>query len=292
MCKTNNIFNGRRWLRNLLIGVLIVVTLGAAVGGIVALSRNTDKIDEALTYTSIGWTKYSIGGLAPSNGAYMSTDHSIYTEKAFECQGLNVTPVFESDVSYQIYFYDQNNEFVHTTGRLTGAFVQDSVPFFAKYARIVITPNDDNKVTIFEKRGYAKQLEVKVYREQGYKNFTEDLFDTELTGAYSLSNSTGELVTLDDSSNYKVCRYIDVKGYKDVLFFRTDNASMASRVTIYCYDGSKTLLGHIGVGDYADEFISSTGVGYYLLDLSSLDYEPSFLRTYVNANWDLKIHCR
>ena len=50
MSKVGSFFRDRRWLRNLLIGVLIVVTFGGVIGGVFALSRNTDKIDDALTY--------------------------------------------------------------------------------------------------------------------------------------------------------------------------------------------------------------------------------------------------
>lgn len=235
MSKISNIFNGRRWLRNLLIAVLILVTVGGIVGGVVALTRNTDKIDDALTYKSIGWTKYGIGGL-DSNGNYKSTDQSIYTKKAFECQGLNVTPEFDKDVSYEIFFYDQNNKFVHTTGRLTGAFVQDSVPFFAKYARIVITPNDDNKVTIFEKRGYAKQLNVTVYREQGFKNYTDNLLEIEYTDKHFVNGvltnedgmSASKKIYLTSYSEGLCIRSMDTSKYAWITFFDENDQKVGS----------------------------------------------------------------
>ena len=266
MSKIKRFFRRKSLLRNIILGILIVVTVGAAVGGVVALSRNTDKIDEALTYKSIGWTKYSIGGLA-SNGAYMSTDQSIYTEKAFECQGLNVTPIFDSEVSYQIYFYDQNNEFVHTTGRLTGTFVQDSVPFFAKYARIVITPNDDNKVTIFEKRGYAKQLEVKVYREQGFKNYTENLFSYAIEG--KLLNGSNELVD-SDVAGAGVSEYINVSSYNEMLIYRLDHPDIHS-TKLFCYDSTKSFMGTVMVQDVATVmFTTSQGIDYYAIPCNAL----------------------
>jgi len=287
MSYISNIFNGRRWFRNLLIVVLILLTVGGIVGGVIALSRNTDKIDDALTYKSIGWTKYGIGGL-DSNGNYMSTDKSIYTKNAFECQGLNVTPDFDSQVSYQIYFYDQNNEFVHTTGRLTGAFVQDSVPFFAKYARIVITPNDDDKVTIFEKRGYAKQLNVTVYREQGFKNYTENLLEKAKSG-YKFDYNTGLDVeeSLMDLSNY-----IKVSDYNQTLIFR-DDADAGLRVAAF-YDSSKSYLNSGTVGSLASIcFTTSTGVKYYSINLSDISDSVTYMRLcWDNAKSAPEVYCR
>lgn len=284
MSNISNIFNGRRWLRNLLIAVLILVIVGGIVGGVIALTRNTDKIDDALTYKSIGWTKYGIGGL-DSNGNYMSTDKSIYTKKAFECQGLNVTPEFDKDVSYEIFFYDQNNEFVHTTGRLTGAFVQDSVPFFAKYARIVITPNEDNKVTIFEKRGYAKQLTATVYREQGFKNYTENLFEKH--DGYCLT----DLGVVSEREGYSWSGYINVSSYQETLLFR-DPLDLAS--SFFCtYDSTKTFVAKYVIGDVATlAFTTSEGVHYYSVDLGALSGNVHFIATACGIPNYPTVYCR
>ena len=293
MSKISNIFNGRRWLRNLVIAVIILAVVGGIVGGVIALTRNTDKIDDALTYKSIGWTKYGIGGLDP-NGNYKSTDKSIYTKKAFECQGLNVTPEFDKDVSYEIFFYDQNNEFVHTTGRLTGAFVQDGVPFFAKYARIVITPNDDNKVTIFEKRGYAKQLNVTVYREQGFKNYTDNLF-VEDYHSMTIDSSTGVVTPLDDGIT-AISKFINVSTFTESLMFRSNSVSSMTHLCIYLYDSSHSYLGYTNIAsEMVESFTSSEGVVYYNVDFSSLGSSPEYVKfvriASPNSNL-LQVYCR
>lgn len=300
MSKIKRFFRRKSLLRNIILGILVVVTVGAAVGGIVALTRNTDKIDEALTYKSIGWTKYSIGGLAPSNGAYMSTDKSIYTAKAFECQGLNVTPVFDSNVSYEIYFYDQNNEFVHTTGRLTGTFVQDSVPFFAKYARIVITPNEDNKVTIFEKAKYAKQLGVKVYREQGFKNYTENLLTFTSSTTQRLSLTTGEVTSYESETNpYSfISDYVGFSAYGEGLYYKEGAySSNSDTLQFYIYDSAKHFVETHNVGYYVGKtFTSSTGVVYHYLEFSAFPENGAYLRMDVfaanNSLQEPELYCR
>lgn len=292
MSKIKRFFKGKSLLRNIIVGILIIVTIGAAVGGIVALSRNTDKIDEALTYKSIGWTSYKIGGLAPSNGEYMSTDASVFTKKAFECQGLNVTPVFDNDVSYEIYFYNQNNEFVHRTGRLTGAFVQDSVPFFAKYARIVVTPNEDNKVTIFELAKYAKQIEVKVYREQGFKNYTENLFKVLAEHAKWESH---QIVT-DNSYTSVVGDFIDITPYTETMIFK-ENGENLDELHLYLCTADKTNVGNVNLGDVAVEFfVTSLGVTYYSVPTSALttlhNGTIKFISMHTSATNLLEVYCR
>ena len=145
MSKIKRFFRRKSLLRNIILGILVVVTVGAAVGGVVALTRNADKIEAELSYTSVGWTKYRVGGL-DGQGNFDGTQEAIYTKDAFECQGLNVDLDFDAEVSYEIFFYNQDNIFVHKTGRLTGSFVEADVPFIAKYARIVVTPDDDSNV--------------------------------------------------------------------------------------------------------------------------------------------------
>ena len=172
MNRLKNILFRRGWWKTL---IAVILCLGVLVGagfGIASIFK-PDDVDSFLDNKTLSSTIYRVGGL-DSNGNYMNTDKSIYTKDAFECQGLNCTLNFDNEVTYQIYFYDQNNEFIHTTGKLTGAFLQENVPLFAKYARIVITPNNDNKVSVFEVSKYAKQLKATVYREQGFKNYSDN----------------------------------------------------------------------------------------------------------------------
>ena len=113
-------------LKIALIVVLILAAVGGGTAGIISLV-DSDKFDTK----NISDLSFGVGGL-DSTGKYMSTDKSIYTKDAFECQGLSVSLEFDSEISYQIYFYDQNNDFVHTTGKLEGAFVSDSIPSKAR----------------------------------------------------------------------------------------------------------------------------------------------------------------
>jgi len=247
----------------IIIAVLCLAILGG-VAGVVAWTQS-DKFDQKdLSYVG----KYEVGGL-DGNGNYMSTNASIYTKKPIECQGLNCNLVFDSTIEYQLYFYDQNNEFVHTTGKLTGTFVEDSVPFFAKYVRIVIMPNDDDKVTTLEVGKYAKQLNVSVNREQGFKNYTENLWEFEKAGY--IIKDTGVFDDVGDHANNVMSKLINVSSYKEGLMFRADGSnSDLSNYWVAVYDNNHNYL---GAKDYKDleVFVSSEGIYYYSLPLKNLE---------------------
>lgn len=274
--------------------ILIIVLCLAVVGGIVGVVAWTqsDKFDQK-DLSFLG--KYEVGGL-DSNGNYMSTNASIYTKKPIECQGLNCNLVFDSTISYQLYFYDQNNEFVHTTGKLTGTFTEDGVPFFAKYVRIVITPNDDDKVTSMEVAKYAKQLNVSVNREQGFKNYTENLFDFCYEGKYL---KEGVLTENDESvTKYKqvvTSEFVDISSYKDCLYFKdAPNSVWAGGCLISFFDAEKNFLGSSKVNEIASvSFVSSLGVTYWDIPITAFTDGAKYVRMFwQNPEPFPELHCR
>ena len=277
------------WLKIVII-VLVLALVGGGIVGIVKLA-DSDKLDNK----TISTLAFSVGGLDGA-GKYKNTDQSIYTKNAFECQGLNCSLAFDNEISYQIYFYDQNNEFVHTTGKLTGAFVKDSVPFFAKYARIVITPNEDNKVSRLEVNKYAKQLKVTVYREQGFKNYTENLFDFKYNGY--LIDESGDLATNDpEHSSYSqvaTCEFVNLSSYKECLYFKAaPNSTWALGCVLHFYDANKNQVLTCRVSDAATEsFVSSEGITYLKLD-NCPDSNVVYVRMYwQNGAPYPELHCR
>ena len=276
--------------------ILIVVLCLAVVGGIfgVVVWTQSDKFDQK-DLSFLG--KYEVGGL-DSNGNYMSTNASIYTKKPIECQGLNCNLVFDSTISYQLYFYDQNNEFVHTTGKLTGTFTEDGVPFFAKYVRIVITPNDDDKVTSMEVVKYAKQLKVSANREQGFKNYTENLVKVG-TLDKAVNQSTGELVDLADKSNF-VSEYIDIAPYDEAMMFRVGKFTDISKSAFYMYDANKNYVGYAQIGENASViFTASDGTNYYSVSLDKIIFadgnqgkEFKYILVSCSTANQIEVYCR
>ena len=140
------------------IGLGILFTVGAVIG----ISALTSKSEETTKEIN---PKYAIGGLT-EDGKYLETEESIYTKDAFECQGLDIEMDFKNNVSYRVFFYDEDTNFISATEKLTENYDESTTPLISKYARIVITPNDDDKISWYEKNGYANQLTIEVNKEQ------------------------------------------------------------------------------------------------------------------------------
>lgn len=277
----------KNWIIYLIVGLLLLGVVGGGIVGILKLT-DTGKLDTK----TISSTKFSVGGL-DSNGKYMNTNTSIYTKEAFECQGLEVSLDFDNEIEYQIYFYDQNNDFVHTTGKLSGAFVKESVPFFAKYARIVVTPKEDDVVSTIEVLKYARQLTVKVNREQGFKNYTENLcfVDESVNG---LNFNTGEASFDDSKEGGKVSTFVNISPYKEALMFKVNTQSNLDGIEIVCYDSSKSFLGTLNMNNCSVVFESSQSIKYYNVDLSKMvlnSKSVDYIRLYTGNGW-IEIYCR
>ena len=202
-------------MKILKIVIICLLVAGVLGGGVVGLIKLTD--DDAFDRKNISSLAFSVGGL-DGTGAYMDTNASIYTKDAFECQGLNITLDFDNMIEYKVYFYDQNNDFVHTTGTRTNAFVDTEVPFFAKFARIVVTPTEDDVVSTLEVNKYAKQINVSVNREQGYKNYSEDIFVAGSKGLILSDSPLDGFTTItDESTSRAISGFIDVSSYKECV---------------------------------------------------------------------------
>lgn len=140
--------------------VAAVLALSLIIGLIVALTGRK-KADEGFEFASVSFER---GGLDES-GKYVETKASILTEKAFDCgEAVKVEIDFKSNVTYEVFFYDENGTFVSSEERSVTALVE--TPDGATLARIVVTPEweDDAKevIRLWKVNNYAKQLTVMV----------------------------------------------------------------------------------------------------------------------------------
>ena len=161
--------------KRIIIFALIGALLIGAIAGIVALTGR-EKADKGFNLVEVDFER---GGLT-SEGIYTDTKASIYTKNAFECgEGLRIKLEFDSDVNYQAYFYDDNDDFVEASGEFTKTETI-TAPEGATYVRLLVTPiydadvaEDDQKVGVFEVSKYAKQLTVMVKPAEKTETETE-----------------------------------------------------------------------------------------------------------------------
>ena len=158
-------------LKKVLIGV-------ACVGGVALLASGTKVLmDYNESDVKTIHPTFAIGGL-DSNGKYEESETTLYTKEAFECKGLTITLDFENDITYQVFFYDEDGKFVSSSDVLDEKY-NDEIPTGATHARVEVTPQwtdveeDDQKLDWFDIRTYSKQLTIEVDKVQEEKEDTE-----------------------------------------------------------------------------------------------------------------------
>lgn len=138
--------------------IIFLISIGL-IGAVITLFI---LLDRQTTVTEIGAEAYTIAAL-DENGEQTDGDTSIVTRSAFTTDGLKVKIEDEATVTYTLYFYGAENEFISKTAALSEDF-DGSIPENAETAKIVITPieDEDGKVELTEVLGYAGQVTVTV----------------------------------------------------------------------------------------------------------------------------------
>lgn len=160
-------FKTRKTISQVLSIALVCVLGFGAIFGLSALSKKLKEDTKIITPT------FEVGGLDNVTGKYVETDGSIYTKESFECQGLTIKLDFDSQVKYQVFYYDELDEYI---GECTAEYdesVELVVPEGAKLARVKVTPvwgsdvkANDRVVEWYEVLKYSTQLEISVFKDQ------------------------------------------------------------------------------------------------------------------------------
>ena len=183
----------KNW-KNIISIALAALVLFGAVGAVAAFATNDNKPAGAV---------FKVGGLDPETGKYVDTDKTIYTEDAFFCDGLKVTPDFECTVTYDVYYYDSNDNFVDKALGLDDVYTQEYE--FAQYARIVIHPEipedvkeKDFKIHFWDIAKYSSQIDITVAKDPETVYETDNLYNAEKV----IASSTIE--KLDTATKFQV----------------------------------------------------------------------------------------
>ena len=133
--------------------LLVIGLIGAVITLFVMLDRQT-------TVTEIGAEAYTIATL-DENGEQAEGDTAIVTRDTFTTDGLKVELADEASVTYQLFFYDGEGNFISATGDLSADF-DGAIPENAANAKCEITPtaDEDGKVDLIEVLGYAGQVTI------------------------------------------------------------------------------------------------------------------------------------
>lgn len=240
-------FKSKKTWKNILLVGLACITLVGAIAGISALFKKSEETTKVIN------PSYAIGGLT-EQGTYLETEESIYTENAFECQGLDIELDFRSNVSYRVFFYNEDSEFVSSTSKLIANYDEETTPVVAKFARIVITPNDDTEIKWYEKGRYANQLTISVSKEQGDLNLPfKGVNRFKYLKNYSMENSSSgvngyriskadvgyNLIELVRTTNCtKLCIKADIDLINEIRLVQLSNDAelKSTKITLYTYE--------------------------------------------------------
>ena len=110
-------------------------------------------------------------GKLSADGKYVESMTTLYTPDAIECSGLKVAFDFEHTGEYQIFWYNEDDLFLHSEAITDEAF-NGPVPYLAKYCRIVIYPvlaEDEEEISWWKIGTYSNCLNISVDR---YQEFT------------------------------------------------------------------------------------------------------------------------
>lgn len=277
MNKFNFIFKKSFW-KNVLAVVLVAILCAGIIGGGIALGK---YIKSAKKSPTLNWGR----GALDNTGKYYESNNSIYTKDMFECRGLEITPDFGSQVTYKVVFYDENGEFLSITTPSTQKFHSQSVPLFAKYARIEINAGtvDGEKVEIglLDILKYSKQVSVKVDKKQSTLRSRLYQIESEncvtMQGEGLLNPQTCEF-TSNSNSNIFLSNSIDVSTAK-TLVVKVDSLTLQSQVNcvgqvlpgfVYYMYSNGSLVGNFANTDYS-VVADLDGFSYVVLNVVNVD---------------------
>ena len=209
--------------------VLGLVTIAGAVFGVSALAKYAKEEQKTIK------PAFSVGGLTEA-GVYEETDDMIYTKDAFEAKGLEIKLDFDSNVKYQVFFYDELDKFISCTEVYTES--QDVVVPLDSRARLEVTPiwgadaPLEKQIKWYETAKYANQLEIRVDKRQellesdfaSYKLTDTTMFKADYEHNMFLSASTGELVFSENQEGTLACYFTyDVEAELEKMYVEFDS---------------------------------------------------------------------
>ena len=146
----------------------IIKKVALALAGIVAVSAVGVGVAKLVEYMQDDLKtispSFDVGNLG-ADGKYVNDESTLYTKEAFQCDGLQIKLDFDNEIDYQIFFYDDLDNFIESTEVLSAAY---SETVHDGYARIVIMPtnDEDDKIGLTERLTYPGQMTIKVAKEQ------------------------------------------------------------------------------------------------------------------------------
>ena len=198
----------RSWKKIFKVGLSALLIIGAVMGAVSLFNRDTTKISP---------TAFSRGAI-DVDGRFIESSTSIVTKDAFLCQGLHISPDFDANGKFEVYYYDVNDKLLNADKNLDSTYVGNYPA--AVYARVVYTPEkpadvktSDWKIGLLEVTKYAKQLTITVNKEQVEYKSSVNLYKAEsTTGSFDAS----DVSAVTPNVNMQASQFVEIDGSYDL----------------------------------------------------------------------------
>ena len=132
--------------------VLSVLALVGVASTAVVLN---DQIDEV----ELKFWDYKVATL-DAEGEVDESEANVVTKDFITVDGLQIKVADEAEITYQVFFYDGEEDYISNTEALVTDFDATTIPETAEYVKILITHEKDDEIDGGEKNEYSKMLEV------------------------------------------------------------------------------------------------------------------------------------
>ena len=145
--------------KNKFLSITLGLVLILVISAVIALSV---RLGQSQTYTSLTSNDYVVGTL-DETGVFAKDGGCIVTEEYYSIEGMKVEVKEDAELSYKLYFYDENKEFISATSNY-GVNYNGVIPETAEYFKITINPTNDSDISQFDIINYSNQVSVKYYK--------------------------------------------------------------------------------------------------------------------------------
>lgn len=239
----------KQTLKTILLGALGIGAIVGVASGVNSLVGKDDTDLKTIHPT------FEVGGLRTEDGKYEKSDKTLYTKNAFECQGLQIKLAFDNYIDYQVFFYENDGDFLSASEVISGN-EEIEVPLLATHARLELTPNwaemgedyDTEKEQIvkwYEVTKYSSQIKIKVNKEQDVS--TPDLMSSAVTKVGACLTYDSSTQTFNETS-FSTGMYskIDLTGINE--FEIVFKEGLAASLDCYFMDANSNHISKFSVG--------------------------------------------
>ena len=171
---------------------------------------------------------FEVGGL-DTNGKYVECEDTLFTPDAIKFNEFSIKLDFKSDMKYQLYFYDVDDELLFKTEMRDRYY--EYITEKAKYVRVLLEPTwdkdvkeEDKKINVLEKVKLVNQVTICAKANEESEDF--DMIN--FTIYHHLTNETFSLkcedgMTWEDFINSEYNYYTNGAGYNQDLLLLSDS---------------------------------------------------------------------